>query len=102
LAATGLLFVTLRHSPIITIGGDHQVWFFFHQTTFASRNNLEVKIHNSGTSTAHNVTSEISTLDSDVTVTTSSVAIGDIAGGADAWAQSFVFEIAASEITLGC
>ena len=58
--------------------------------------NLEVKIHNSGTSIAHNVTSSISTLDNDITVTTSNVAIGDISGNSDAWAQSFVFNISAS------
>ena len=57
---------------------------------------LEVKVHNSGTSTAHNVSSAISTLDSDVTVTTSNIAIGDISGGSDAWAQSFVFDISSS------
>jgi len=55
---------------------------------------LELKLHNGGTSIAHNVSAVLSTSDSDITISNNTVNVGDIAAGSDAWAQSFAFDIA--------
>ncbi len=57
---------------------------------------LEIKIHNSGASIAHNTTSTLSTLDSDINITNASVNLGDVGANSDVWAQSFGFSIYAN------
>ena len=57
---------------------------------------FEIKLHNSGTSIAHNVSGVLSTTDSEITISNNTVNVGDIAGGADAWAQSYTFDVSAA------
>jgi len=55
---------------------------------------LELKLHNGGTSIAHNVNAVLNTTDADITINNNTVNVGDIAAGADAWAQSYTFDVA--------
>jgi len=58
---------------------------------------LEIKLHNGGTSIAHNVHAVLNTTDADITMGNNTVNIGgDVAAGSDAWAQSFTFDVAGS------
>ena len=57
---------------------------------------LELKLHNSGNATAHNVSSVLSTSDNDINITNNTVNVGDIADGGNAWAQSYMFDIDAN------
>ena len=57
---------------------------------------LEVKLHNAGTSVAHNVSSTISTQDPDISITNATVNLPDMPGGADEWAQSFNFDVSSA------